>query len=40
VFGKVIKGLEVAEKIQNVKRDERDNPLEKVIIKKVYFSKK
>jgi cyclophilin family peptidyl-prolyl cis-trans isomerase len=40
VFGKVIKGMDVAEKIQNVKRDERDNPIEKVVINKVYFSKK
>lgn len=40
VFGKVIKGMDVAEKIQSVKRDERDNPIEKVLIKKVYFSKK
>ena len=40
VFGKVIKGMDVAEKIQNVKRDERDNPVEKVVIKKVVFSKK
>jgi peptidyl-prolyl cis-trans isomerase A (cyclophilin A) len=40
VFGKVIKGMDVAEKIQNVKRDERDNPIDKVVIKKVIFSKK
>lgn len=40
VFGKVIKGMDVAEKIQNVKRDQNDNPLDKVVIQKVYFSKK
>ncbi len=39
VFGKVIKGMDVADKIQNVKRDAMDDPLEKVVIKKVYFSK-
>jgi cyclophilin family peptidyl-prolyl cis-trans isomerase len=39
VYGKVIKGLDVADKIQNVKRDERDCPIEKVVIKKVYFAK-
>jgi cyclophilin family peptidyl-prolyl cis-trans isomerase len=39
VYGKVIKGFDVAEKIQNVKKDERDNPIDKVVIKKVYFSK-
>jgi cyclophilin family peptidyl-prolyl cis-trans isomerase len=38
VFGKVIRGMETAYKIQNVNRDERDNPYEKVVIKKVYFS--
>jgi cyclophilin family peptidyl-prolyl cis-trans isomerase len=40
VFGKVIKGMDITEKIQNVKRDERDNPVDKVVIKKVVFSKK
>lgn len=39
VFGKVTKGLDIALKIQNVKRDERDNPIDKVVIKKVYFVK-
>lgn len=39
VYGKVVKGYDVAEKIQNVKRDPRDCPLEKVTIKKVYFAK-
>ena len=39
VFGKVIKGYEVADKIQNVKRDASDDPIDKVVIKKVYFAK-
>ncbi|RPI19429.1 MAG: peptidylprolyl isomerase [Ignavibacteriae bacterium] len=37
VFGKVIKGIDVALKIQNVKKDGRDNPLEKVVINKLSF---
>ncbi len=39
VYGKVIKGMDVADKIQNVKRDDRDDPVDKVVIKKVYFVK-
>lgn len=39
VYGKVIKGLDVADKIQNVKKDESDVPVDKVVIKKVYFAK-
>jgi cyclophilin family peptidyl-prolyl cis-trans isomerase len=39
VFGKVVKGFEIAEKIQNVERDNKDNPINKVVIKKVYFVK-
>jgi cyclophilin family peptidyl-prolyl cis-trans isomerase len=39
VYGKVTKGLDVALKIQDVKKDERDNPIEKVEIKKVTFVK-
>lgn len=35
VFGKVIKGLDVVDKIVAVPRDPRDNPIEKVVIKKV-----
>jgi peptidyl-prolyl cis-trans isomerase B (cyclophilin B) len=35
VFGMVVSGMEVAEKIQNVKRDAHDHPLEDVVIKKV-----
>jgi cyclophilin family peptidyl-prolyl cis-trans isomerase len=40
VFGKVIKGEDVAINISKVKRDARDNPLEKVEIKRAYFGKK
>ena len=36
VFGKVIKGLDVAEKIANVEADARNNPLSPVIIENVY----
>jgi cyclophilin family peptidyl-prolyl cis-trans isomerase len=32
-FGKVVQGMEVAEKIQNAPRDEQDKPLEDIIIK-------
>jgi len=35
VFGKVVEGMDVADKIVAVPRDPRDNPLEKVLIKKV-----
>ena len=36
IFGEVIEGLDVVDKIANVKRDARDNPLEKVVMQKVY----
>jgi len=39
VYGKVVSGMDIAENIQNVKRDGRDNPIEKVVMEKVYFSK-
>jgi cyclophilin family peptidyl-prolyl cis-trans isomerase len=39
VFGKVTKGMDIALKIENVKRDAADNPLEKVVIEKVEFKK-
>lgn len=39
VYGKVIKGMDVAHKIENVKRDAADDPIDKVVIKKVYFAK-
>ncbi len=35
VFGKVVKGLDVAKKIQSVPRDSSDRPLDDVIIKSV-----
>ncbi len=40
VFGKVIEGMDVAKSIQNVKRDARDNPIDKVTVKKAVFGKK
>jgi cyclophilin family peptidyl-prolyl cis-trans isomerase len=40
VFGEVIEGMDVAEKIVNVNRDERDNPIERVVINKAYLQKK
>lgn len=36
VFGKVVKGMEVVDKIAQVKTDPVDKPLEKVVMKKVY----
>ena len=39
-FGRVIKGMEVADKIVNAPRDERDNPLEPVSMKISIKSKK
>lgn len=35
VFGKVVEGMDVADKIVAAPRDPRDNPLEKILIKKV-----
>jgi cyclophilin family peptidyl-prolyl cis-trans isomerase len=35
VFGQVIEGMDVADQIVNVQRDQRDNPLQKVVMKKV-----
>tara|TARA_Y100000294_G_scaffold167644_1_gene177001 strand:+ start:675 stop:1226 length:552 start_codon:yes stop_codon:yes gene_type:complete len=39
VFGKVIEGMDVADKIVSVKRDGRDNPLKKVTMLKVSTEK-
>lgn len=39
VFGKVIKGMDVALKIEKVEKDAADNPLKKVVIEKAYFKK-
>ncbi len=36
-FGKVVKGMDVVDKIAAVERDKRDNPLSRVVMKKVYF---
>jgi cyclophilin family peptidyl-prolyl cis-trans isomerase len=38
VYGKVISGMDVAHAIEKVKRDAVDDPIEKVVIKKVYFA--
>ena len=40
VFGKVIEGMDVADKIVSVKRDRADNPLKKVTMIKVSIEKK
>ena len=40
VFGKVTAGSDIAIKISNVKRDARDNPIDKVTINKAVFGKK
>lgn len=34
-FGKVIKGMEIVDRIANVKTDRYDRPLEKVVIEKI-----
>ncbi len=39
IFGRVIEGMDVVDKIVRVPRDQRDNPLKKVIMKKVYIKK-
>lgn len=35
IFGEVIKGMDIVDKIVNVRRDHNDNPLEKVVMQKV-----
>lgn len=37
VFGRVTRGMDVADKIVSVKTDDRDNPITKVEMKKVYI---
>lgn len=39
-FGEVIKGMDVADKIVATPRDERDNPLQKVVIKSITLEKR
>jgi len=39
VFGRVIEGMDVVDKIVSVPRDQRDNPLKKVVMRKVYIKK-
>jgi peptidylprolyl isomerase len=38
VFGKVVEGMEVIDKIVNVKKDSQDKPIEDIIVKKVIIS--
>ncbi len=40
VFGQVIEGMDVVDKIVNVERDARDNPIERVEMEKVYLEKR
>ena len=40
VFGEVVKGMEVADKIVSVPRDKRDNPLKPVVMRKVSIEKR
>ena len=35
VFGQVLEGMDVVDKIANAQRDQRDNPLEKIVMEKV-----
>jgi len=39
VFGRVIEGMDVVEKIAHVPRDNRDNPIERVEMRRVYLKK-
>lgn len=39
IFGKVIEGMDVVDKIVNVDRDDRDNPVKPVYMKKVFLKK-
>ncbi len=36
VFGQVVRGMEVIDKVAKVRRDPRDNPLQPVIMQQVY----
>ena len=37
VYGEVVEGMEVVDEIARVEKDRRDNPLEPVVVKKVYL---
>jgi cyclophilin family peptidyl-prolyl cis-trans isomerase len=39
VFGRVIEGMDVVDRIVKVPRDQRDNPLKKVVMRRVYIKK-
>ena len=38
IFGEVIEGMDVVDQIVNVERDGNDNPLERIVMKKVVVS--
>ena len=40
VFGQVVEGMDVVDKIVSVPRDSRDNPLDKVVMEKVTIEKR
>ena len=40
VFGQVLEGMDVVDKIVNVPRDARDNPIDKVVMEKVTIEKR
>jgi peptidyl-prolyl cis-trans isomerase B (cyclophilin B) len=40
VFGEIVEGLEIVEKIQGVQTDDRDRPLEDVVITRMVVEKK
>ncbi len=39
VFGEVLEGMDVVDKIVSAERDQNDNPFEKIVIKKAYLKK-